>query len=196
MAMNQQSYASQLAKLLPRGLLWAETASNKVGSLIDAMATEMARIDARSDDMLNEADPRTTFELLPDWERNYGLPENCSLEAQNLQERIESLVAKVNFEGSLSIPFFIELAASIGFEITITEFDVFTVDSDVDQPLNGIEWRYTWQVNAPEETITYFTVDSDVDMPLAKWGNQLLECTFNRTKPAHTTILFAYGGQN
>lgn len=195
MAMNQQSYASQLAKLLPRGLLWAETASNKIGSLIDAMAAEMARIDARSDDMLNEADPRTTFELLPDWERNYGLPENCSLEAQNLEQRIEALVAKVNFEGSLSIPFFIDLAASIGFEITITEFDVYTFESNVEAPFYGVEWRYAWQVNAPAVTVTYRTTESDVETPFASWGNELLECTFQRTKPGHTRVFFTYGGQ-
>lgn len=195
MAMNQQSYASQLAKLLPRGLLWAETASNKIGSLIDAMAAEMARIDARSDDMLNEADPRTTFELLPDWERNYALPENCSLEVQNVQQRIESLVAKVNFEGSLSIPFFIQLAASIGFEITITEFDVYTFESNVEAPFADIDWRYVWQVNAPEETVTYKSVESDVETAFASWGNDLLECTFQRTKTGHTRVLFTYGGQ-
>lgn len=194
MAVTAEHYFSQLKALLPRGLLWDSLVENELGQILQAEAEELARVDARADDLINEADPRTAFELLPEWEQDYALPDPCLADGLTLERRLEILYAKVTSQGGQSRPFFIELAASLGYTVTITEFDPFTVASTVDESLYGDNWQFAWQVNAPSETIDYLTVASDVSTALASWGNERLKCAITRLKPAHTHVLFSYGG--
>jgi uncharacterized protein YmfQ (DUF2313 family) len=111
---------------------------------------------------------------------------------QSLEQRRNALVAKLTQLGGQSRQYFIDLAAALGYEITITEFQPFTVNSGVNDPLCDTEWRFVWQVNASQDTIRRFSVQSGVNDPLASWGNDQLECVINRLKPAHTIVLFAY----
>lgn len=194
MAMNAEHYLSQLKALLPRGFLWVDLAQNKLGQLLHAIADELARVDARSHKLIDEADPRTTYELLTQWETAFGLPDSCAIETLTLEQRLEVLHNRVTKIGGQSRQFFIKLAKGLGYEITITEFDPFTVGSTVDESIFGNDWHFAWQVNAPSETVTYLTVLSDVDTRLASWGNQRLECAITRFKPAHTHVQFSYGG--
>lgn len=193
MAVKTQQYLSLLKSLLPRGIAWVDAVNNDLGRLLHALAEEFARVDAREDALIEEADPRTTYEMLPDWERAFGLPDPCVGSDLTLEQRLETLYAKVTNTGGQSRQFFIDLAAFLGYDITIEEFELHTVNSSVDAPYYDEPWRFTWRVRAPEVTIYERTVDSDVDTPFAYWGNERLECGISRLKPAHTTILFAYG---
>jgi uncharacterized protein YmfQ (DUF2313 family) len=112
--------------------------------------------------------------------------------SQTLQQRRNALVAQLTGIGDQSRQYFIDLAASAGFTITITEFRPFTVGSRVNDPIYNEIWRFAWQVNAPQTTVEWFTVTSGVNEGLRSWGNQLLECLISRLKPAHTKVLFAY----
>src|SRR6266540_6757682 len=71
--MNAEAYARQLKQLLPRGLLWKLEPTSWLSRLLLAIADELARIDARGEDLQNEWDPRTALETLPDWERILGI---------------------------------------------------------------------------------------------------------------------------
>jgi uncharacterized protein YmfQ (DUF2313 family) len=54
------------------------------------------------------------------------------------------------------------------------------------------QWQFIFQVNSPLATVLELTTEDDTEMATAVWGNQLLECTINRYKPAHTYALFSY----
>lgn len=191
--MTVSDYRQQLQALLPRGAAWARDGDAVLTQLLDAMAEELARLDSRGGDLLTEADPRATTEVLPDWERVAGLPDPCVGTGEALVARRNALVGRLTGTGDQSRQYFIDLAASLGFVVTITEFDPYDVTLPVDAPMYGIEWRFAWRIDAPEETVTYFTAGSGVDEPLADWGNELLECVITARKPAHTHVMFAYG---
>jgi len=193
MGMTADQYFSQQVALLPRGILWDSLVEHELGELLRAQAKEYARIDARTDDLLKEADPRKTYEMLIDWETDFGLPEKCTDEALTLEQRNKVLHAKVTNLGGQSRQFFIDLAKGLGYDITITEFSIFNFESSFEDPMTDENWLFVWRVNAPEETINYMTVESGLDEPYATWGNERLECSINRLKPDHTTVLFAYG---
>lgn len=196
MAYRADQYREQLKALLPPGRAFPRERGSTLDALLDALAIELARIDARGDQLMIEAIPFTTTELLPDWERVAGLPDSCSgLLADTLQQRRADLVAKLAARGGQSRAYFIAVALALGFVITIEEFFPFRVGlSEVGAPLNGGDWSFTWRINAPETTITLFrTGPSNVGEPLADWGNDTLECRMNKLKPAHTILLFAYG---
>ena len=189
-------YLTLLQKLFPIGAAWPAERVSNVTSLTHALADELGRVDARSAILLDEADPRTSNELLPEWERVTGLPDNCVLSLGILQARRDAVAARLSQLGGQSRAYFIALAQQVGFNVTITEFFPFTVGGSVaGESLTNGDWIYAWRVNAPEETVRKFTVGgSVVGEPLATWGNDLLECTINRVKPAHTVLQFGYGG--
>lgn len=132
---------------------------------------------------------------LSDWERVLGLPDECAGGlGQTLAERIAAAVAKIRERGGQSRAYYISVAAALGFSIRIEEYDAWTCMDRCDEPIYIEEWRYAWTVRAPETTIREFTCETGCMDPLRSWGNVLLECVLTRLKPAHTKVLFAYGG--
>lgn len=194
MAIDAQGYLSLLQALLPPGAAWQREETAELGKVLLALADEFARVDKRCDDLVAEADPRLTYELLTDWEKVAGLPDPCTGQPDMLEDRRSALLTKLTNVGGQSRQFFIDLAASLGFAVTITEFDPFTCESPCTDPSNGEDWRFVWRVNAPETTIVESTCVSPCTEPLRDWGNELLECAISRLKPAHTNVLFGYGG--
>lgn len=195
MALTETDYLRQLQSLLPPGPAWPKDDAATITRLLAALSGELARVDGRATQLVEEADPRTVAELFADWERVAGLPDACA-EAfggtQTTVQRRAALVGKLTTLGGQSAAYYIGLAAALGYAITITEFRKHTVRSAVNYPLYSDAWAFAWQVNAALNTFTRFNVKSRVNDPLASWGNALLECVISRLKPAHTHVLFAY----
>ena len=193
MGVVASDYYLELAALLPPGPAWDLDAPSVLTKFLEAWSQELARIQARADSLVAEADPCTTNEVLADYERIFGLPTDCMTGIiQTLQQRHSALVAQMTGIGGQSISYFINLAASAGYTITITEFTASTVAMTVADAIVGGDWTATWQVNAVLNAVTNFLADSLVDEALGSWGNTQLECLINRFKPAHTHALFSY----
>ena len=192
MALDAPAYARMLKALLPRGPLWRLEADSLISRVLLAIADELARIDARADDLIREIHAPTTLELLPDFERVYGLPDPCLGEKPSTPQRIASLIAKITSTGGQTAGYYIGIAAALGFTITVTEFQEFDVEDDVEAPVYGPDWNFAWQVNAPLNTVIELTVEDTADDPLATFGNDQLECVLQALQPAHTTLIFAY----
>ncbi len=195
MVLTETDYLRQLQALLPQGPAWPKDDDATLTRLLGALAAELARVDGRAQQLAEEADPRTVADLFADLERVAGLPDACAQAFggdQTMTQRRAALVGRLTTLGGQSPAYFIGLAATLGYAITITEFSEHTVNDDVNHPFYGAAWNFAWQVNAALNTITEITVDSTADDPLAAWGNALLECVINRLRPAHTTVLFSY----
>lgn len=186
------AYARQLRALLPPGAVWNLEATSKLSAFVTGLAQELGRVDARAAALIDETDPRTITELLPEWEAMLGLPDPCVAIDQTTAERVRGVVAKYIAQGGQSAAYFIAIAAALGYVITVTEFRQYTVEDDVEAFTYGAAWAYAWQVNAPLNSVNEFTVNDDVEQPLAWWSNQALECVMTRLKPAHTVVRFAY----
>lgn len=197
MAVSREEYLRQfLTRLLPTGALWDLELGSNFEQALEPLAGELARVHVRMDDLLREADPRTTSELLSEWEKAAGLPDDCEEPGQTIQERRNRLVEHLTAVGGQSPAFFIELAARLGFEITIAEYRPFTCTSKCNAALNtrALGWHFTFRVNAPETTIRNMTCRSRCNEPIRDWGNDVLECVIRRRKPGHTHVIFSYGG--
>ncbi len=72
-----EHYAEQLQALLPHGPAWDPERVPEVRQVMTGLSHEFARIDGRAFDLLNEMDPATVSELVPDWERVMNLPDPC-----------------------------------------------------------------------------------------------------------------------
>jgi uncharacterized protein YmfQ (DUF2313 family) len=191
---DENAYTEQLKKLAPQGLAWSTEPTSNWVKLLSAIARECARVDAMGSLLVDESFPDTTLLLLPNWERVAGLPDACSDFEDTIQVRKQNLLAKIVARGGATKQYLLDVAEKFGFNINIVEFDQFRVDeSSVGDPLCGEAWQFAFEVQAPEETITWFrSGGSAAGEPLATWGNERLECLITRLKPAHTVALFAY----
>lgn len=192
MLLNAEAYARQLKQLLPTGAAWNLDIGSRLSALLRGLAEELARVDARGDALVDESDPRTTVEMMTDWERVLGLPNPCVTTALSVAQRRAAIVERVTSLGGQTPVYFIAVALALGYTITITEFRPYNVGDPVNVPIYDDAWAYAWQVNAPLNTVILGDVLSGVDDPLASWSNESLECVLTRWKPAHTHILFAY----
>jgi uncharacterized protein YmfQ (DUF2313 family) len=191
---DSDQYTQALLKLCPTGKAWPTESESNWYKLLEALAQELMRIDTTATDLLNEIFPDTTTQLLPDWERVAGLPDPCSGLGATIAIRRKDLLAKITARGGQSPQYFIDVAAQLGYEISITEFDPFQVDiSSVDDGLYSEEWQLAWQVNSALNTIIPFVAGGNsAGDALRTWGNERLECIITARKPAHTILLFAY----
>jgi len=194
--MTSADYLAQLQALLPPGDAWTREPDAKLTRLLSALADGLARVDSRALYLLEEADWRTTDELLADWERVAGLPDAClDDQFQTVAERRRWLVSRMTARGGQSRAYFIGLAASLGYIITIEECQPFICGLSVcGDPLGGADQWSTWIVHLPTIPIQPFEAGASCcGEPLGNWTSGMLECLFQRIKPAHTTCLFSYG---
>jgi uncharacterized protein YmfQ (DUF2313 family) len=188
-------YLRQFVRLLPRGRVWRRGAGSvQTADLLTLMPT-WARLHGRANDLITEVFPCSTTEGLQEWESTLGLPDPCTGTLGTLQQRQAAVCAKFAARGGQSIPYFIDLAERLGFVITIETFRPFRAGiSRAGERLYGAPWAFVWRVHAPSTTVVWFRAGvSTAAEPLRSWGNELLECTLNAYKPAHTVIIFAYG---
>lgn len=185
-------YAQIIDKFWPCGLAWPRDPATLQGKLRRALAPECERLEQRIPDLLNEADPRMTIELLLDFERALGLPDNCGAPPVSLEQRRQAVITRLSAMGGQNKAYFIQLAATYGFTIAIEEYLPFDCQGDCDGQLFDESWAYTFKVIAPALTVRQMTCDSFCDEYLTTWGNKILECLMNRYKPAHLAVLFEY----
>lgn len=194
MKRDGDQYGEQFARQLPPGRVWPKEPGSRLRGLLRGLAEGFARAHARALDLIEEVDPRTTTQLLLDWERVLGLPEDCPGAETTLAGRRAAVVSKLTSLGGQSPGYFIAVAASLGFTITIREYGPAQIQDPVGVPVYSPEWRHTWEVNAPEFTIRIARVnESQIGEPLRAWGNELLECVFARLKPAQSRLVHTYG---
>lgn len=185
--------ADQLRLLLPP--VSYEGRAPKLSATIEAEANALALTEGKSNSVYSAIFPNSG-EGLSDWERVLGLPDPCLTGvAQSVGQRIQAVVSKVQARGGQSRSFFIALAKSLGYDITITTFrPARTGLARAGDPLYGGDWAFTWRVNAPAVTVSYARAGiSGAGDPLAAWGNKSLECRLSQMKPAESILLFGYG---
>ena len=75
-----EHYTEQLKRLLPSGEAWTPDLNSVMHQTLEGLGIELSRIDHRAWDLFNDAIPSIDElfdELLIDWERVVGLPDNC-----------------------------------------------------------------------------------------------------------------------
>jgi uncharacterized protein YmfQ (DUF2313 family) len=125
-------YRDAFLELLPQGEAWPKHSPESVlWKACDGLNDYWGFVDGRAADLLErESDPRQTVELLPDWERNWGLPDPCYSAPQTVAQRQTALIARMTLWGSQSRQWYINFAAFLGYGITITEYRPWMVGFD------------------------------------------------------------------
>ena len=190
------AYLAQMQGLLPSGAAWIRETGSTLARLLAGMAQEFARIEARITDLIAEYDPRSTTELLGEWETMLGLPDPCTAAITDIDGRRLQCWRKLAYQAGQTPAFYIAMAASIGYVIEIHEFDPDVDDWDSSlTPLIGDErWRYVWRVDVLNAGyMDYFVAGDEAGDPLLDVLRMTdMECAIRTTAPAHTRVIFTY----
>lgn len=191
---SASDFAGVILALMPRGLIWPRDPDSVMSQAVNCLSPTFARHTLSDNNLLIDAFPATAVELLTEWEETLGLPDPCAGVSPTLQQRQGQVVARLTNGGGQSIPFFINYAGMLGYTVTVQEFAPFRCgQSRCGMPTGTQDWFFTWQVNAPLNTVTYFQVgQSAAGQALASWGNAVLQCELTAIKPAHTYLNFGY----
>lgn len=196
------SYLSQLQALQPPGAALPRDPGSVWYRLLTALAEELERVESRSVDLTREADPRTTIEMLEDWERVCGLPGECPVRdtASSLQARRAAVVNVLTRAGGATLAYFKRLTQIAGVEIDITEYRPFLCGLSF---CGGTLWgtnpdphgvRHVWQVLVKGQRVTRFRCGASTcgERLCAIDPAEELECLLRQAAPAHTVLLVGY----
>jgi uncharacterized protein YmfQ (DUF2313 family) len=170
------TYAGVLRSLLPNGLAWVFEEASSMIKLLTGMSYSFCRIAERANDLIEEIDPETTFELLEDWERVLALPGTCPTPPITLSGRRAAVHGKLLGNEDPAPDSFEALALSVGYTVTVISvpYHPFVAGSPVGDALSNNTsggWSYDWMV----------LTDHGADDALLRW---LLESQ----TPSHTQM--------
>ena len=193
-ALLADDFARAFRNLLPRGKVWPRDIASTVYAVSQAVGPTYERQTSRANNLLVDAFPATTVELLPEWEKSLGLPNPCAGMAPTIEQRRAQVLARFANTGGQSRAFYIGFARQLGYEIGIVDYAPFRASwSAAGSPVASEDWAFVWGITAPLNQINYFRAGvGAAGEPLAYWSNDVLECEMNAIKPAHTILLFLY----
>ncbi|WP_410498152.1 YmfQ family protein [Chitinibacter sp. S2-10] len=191
MRLTQSDYLQQLQQLMPPGPAWE---GELIVRELDVLAKSFAAVHARSGDLLREASPYQTTEMLADWERVCALPDSCSVQSSmTMADRRAAVAGKLMAIGGQSAAYFIAIAKAMGYpDATITQYSARRCGRRMGTPYGGVAWQFVWQMNLPASQVVARRSGSPMGERYRVWGNAQLECVINKLKPAHTLVRFKY----
>lgn len=180
---------------MPRGRVWSRDQDSTQAKVLTGLAQVYARNTVRASELLADAFPVTSYELLGEWELSLGLPDPCAGATPTIAQRRSQVVARLTNSGGQSVAYFVALAAALGYAISVTQFLQARAGTlKAGDPSSGVDWNFAWRVNGPPTTIYRAMAGAmAAGGPLVAWGNKVLECEIRAVAPAHSVVLFAYG---
>ncbi|WP_336347024.1 YmfQ family protein [Pseudomonas monsensis] len=189
-------YRNQLRSLLPSGPAWELERLPELDQVLQGIAAELARLDARSVDLLNEMDPAGVSELVPDWERVMNLPDPCLGATPLYDDRRLAVRRRLLAVGDQSTAYFVEVARSQGYpDATVTELRVPRMGRSRFGKAHFGTWKaqFMWILN------TGGRLSLGRRFGASYWGERFgmnpgsaLECLIHRSAPAHTQVYINY----
>jgi len=201
-------YLEMLRHLMPPGQLDLSDTSN-FGKLLKVIAQEFVNVEKRLERLREEADPRTTSELLPEYEFCAGLPDECAPDVNDtFQQRRSRLVKKLTGKGGQSRPYFLTYADDLGYDVRIEEYRPMAFGSFAFGIHEASDDYGVYLIGPHAPGVYPFYSNVRVDGPrvtrfsfgLSAFGEGLakideaedLECILGKLQPAHINLNFIY----
>ncbi|MGO2959434.1 MAG: putative phage tail protein, partial [Acetobacter sp.] len=109
-----EMFQAAFLKLLPNGAIWRKSEGGVAHALGRVFGKIFSKNSDRASNLLIDANPSFTKELLPEWEETLGLPDPCAGASPTLEQRRAQVMARLTDSGGCSVNYFIEFAKSLG----------------------------------------------------------------------------------
>lgn len=118
--MTEDDFLHFLQALLPEGPAWTRSPKANLTKILRAKAAMLLFTYERAQKIIQEANPRTTEEMLPDWE------DICQLDGTgSTSERQSNLVSFLTEQNSQAINSYKKIAEQLGVEIEVLHHEPF-----------------------------------------------------------------------
>jgi uncharacterized protein YmfQ (DUF2313 family) len=184
-----------LANYLPTGILYAakNIGESKLKKMLRALAYELTREQDKLYELSYEHKLDTTTNLIQEWERALGIPDDCFNTNQPIEIRRKQIVAKFAKMNLLTEQDWIDLAKLFGYDIQIIHpienngFDyTFDFYFYTDKELRFVMIIKFMGLAAPEDVF-----DCTFDFTFSDDTNVVI-CLFEHLKPANVKLIFEY----
>ena len=194
-----------LAQHLPIGRVWERGFSpdSNLGKFLLGLAAEFYRFEVLSSDFVNEMDIEQTNQLLIEWEKSLGLPDECFISADyktDAERRIDILQKFSKFGGVQTASDFVRVAAAFGISV-----EVYYGAAG-----GGIEFPLTFPIffvsyaDYTEESHTIIVVIDGIystgysfalpfPIPFSSGPRNFLQCIFQKLAPANVNVITLFG---
>ncbi len=137
--------------------------------------------------------PSTTEVFLEEWEDTLGIPDDCFDVAATSEERRQNILLKLTGLNATTKEQFEALADILGIDINVkTGFDEATIPQTIPFIiLSDDELGYTIIVEVENQT-NEATIPQTIPFTIQESSTAILECLFNKLKPANTQVIFKF----
>lgn len=193
-ALDSEREAILLAQHLPKGLAWSNgfNQDTNLGKLVAGLAVEYYRLSVLTYKVSTELDIRETDELISEWERSVGIPNECFLNTVSLEERRRNVeLVLSNFGGVQTKDDLVRVGSIFGFSITV--HDGMTPGSfPLPFPFmffTEVGAKFTIVIN-PGVAVADSFFPLPFPLPFSTGGTSFLQCIFDKLVQANVVILF------
>lgn len=169
--------------------------TSNLKALLNAFSLELTRVEEKLQELVDEFYPPDTTNLIVEWERTLGIPDDCfKVEGVDLEMRRKQVVAKLALMNLTTTQDFIDLAAFFDVAVTITSGSeiesVFPLTFPTQFFLNEKGAKFTMvvtfvNIEQPNNIFPLtFPFIFDVQTPV-----DLIICLFNKLKPAPVRVV-------
>lgn len=190
-APSQEEATRQLASTIPDGKAWQakNLAGTNMYAVVSACAAEFREIQKQIETLAREFDIRMTDQLLPDWERSTGLPEECIGQMASLTDRRNAVILRLRKVPFVTKEEFELLAFELtGLSVTVTpgsEIEIFPLSFPLPFAVGNSYFKLHVIFN---DTIGGFPYS--FALPFLTAPNQIIECVFRQIVSATVLLIF------
>ena len=190
-----EQLAEILERLGPRGAAWPRGSATKLRKLLEGIGETFARTEDRARMLREEADSRTTNELLGDFELELGLPGNCPALSTSTVARRAAVIARWTSVIGQTPAELLAIAQRFAFAVSIEEHHPSEAQTaEAHEELCDDNAAHAFTLHASDQPVVFFRVGYSAvgQSPLAHNSKDLLECAVKDATPAHAAALFLY----
>jgi uncharacterized protein YmfQ (DUF2313 family) len=186
-----EQHANSLADYMPNGRLFEakRISSSNFRQLLLGLAGELFNAQGYIITLEREYLPDMTNLFLSEWEQALGIPDDCFTGTGSNDDRRRDIVVKLASLGVQTAQDFEDLALLFGAVVTVTPLsdEAFPPYAVPFTPVSLTEGRFTIVVTGTD-------ILPDVppyDVPFDLFNSEtILECLFNKQKPANCNVVF------
>jgi len=185
----------KLSQYFPVGRAWeaANDSDRNLGKLLIGLGQELYRLEVAIELLSNEFDIRQTTQLIREWETSVGIPDSCFTIDEDLQQRRDNVLVKIQDLGVRTTQDFVDVAALFGATVQIEPgavHGVFPLLFPIAFYESGQTAKFTMIVDQPGVREVFPIL---FPIPFSAGIGGIIECLFLKLRPANVQIIFLYG---
>lgn len=180
---SAEDYLAALQALMPRGRIWPRDSNSVQAQVLGGLAPSYEANNQRANNLLVDAFPSTSVELLPEWEATLGLTATSAGPTATVAARQALVVARLIGLNGISVADFTAYAGLLGYQISVKGNAPFRAgQSRAGAHLGRVERMFEWIV----------TAHALPSMPFGAYGPTLLQQEMQRLAPPYGFLKFVF----